>query len=79
MPKVTPPCPGCGAAETIPVMYGYPSYQAFQQQEAGLIMLGGCLVDPDNPDWHCKVCCHEWQQPTKTPKQAEPTAGPKDN
>ncbi|HEX9117177.1 MAG TPA: hypothetical protein VGA61_14005 [Anaerolineae bacterium] len=60
--KAAPACPKCAAAETIPIMYGYPNYEAFLEQEAGLIKLGGCLIDPSDPNWYCKKCGHAWQQ-----------------
>jgi len=38
----------------IPIVYGYPGPELFEQAEKGLVKLGGCCVEPDNPEWYCK-------------------------
>ncbi|WP_405162943.1 hypothetical protein OG203_42890 [Nocardia sp. NBC_01499] len=50
-----PLCPKCGAAMT-PIMYGYPSSISFDRAERGEIVLGGCVITPDSPDWACRTC-----------------------
>jgi len=46
-------CPECGRV-LIPIHYGYPSPSMFEASDAGLIRLGGCLVDEANPLWWCE-------------------------
>lgn len=47
-------CPECGTTDPIEILYGYPSGEMFEAAEAGLIALGGCIVDPDNPAYRCR-------------------------
>jgi hypothetical protein len=58
-----PACPQCGAADTVPVMYGYPSPETFEAVERGEIpwvAIGGCVIDETNPTWGCPTCKHRW-------------------
>jgi hypothetical protein len=54
MPKKK--CPACGAADTIKILYGMPTHEAFEASERGELVLGGCYVSDANPARHCKVC-----------------------
>jgi len=49
-------CPNCNSKNVIPIMYGLPSYEAFLDSQKGKFMLGGCIIDEDSPNWHCKDC-----------------------
>lgn len=53
-------CPKCKSKNVRKIMYGYPSYEAFEKAEAGKIVLGGCCISPDNPDYGCLDCKHQW-------------------
>jgi len=55
-------CPKCKSNNIIPIMYGYPTYEAFEEAEKGNIKLGGCevIIGCDMPDRFCKDCEHEW-------------------
>lgn len=46
-----PACPVCGA-ESIPIVYGLPGLDLAAKEEAGEVVLGGCV--PDGPEWACK-------------------------
>lgn len=48
-------CPACGA-EGDTVIYGLPGEPPEEHQR-----LGGCLIDPDNPDFICPQCETAWQ------------------
>ncbi len=51
------PCPRCGASITpVPIVYGLPSHETFQAYERGEIALGGCVVEPDSPEFECPSC-----------------------
>jgi len=54
MPRIQ--CPYCGSSPVIPIVYGYPSFQLFQQAEEGKVKLGGCEVREDNPKKFCASC-----------------------
>jgi hypothetical protein len=38
----------------IPIVYGFPSHELFEEAEKGLVKLGGCCVKQDSPEWYCK-------------------------
>jgi len=39
---------------------GRTGFDLQQEEQEGKIILGGCCVTDDDPDWHCKECKHEW-------------------
>jgi hypothetical protein len=49
-------CPQCGARTVVPVMYGYPSGDMFEAEQAGEVILGGCVVRAGLPAWKCTSC-----------------------
>jgi len=53
-------CPSCRSEQVIPIVYGLPDVGLARQAEEGLVALGGCCVDDDNPRWKCKACENEW-------------------
>jgi hypothetical protein len=53
-------CPACGAKSAVKIVYGLPTYDAFLDEQAGKIKLGGCVIDRDSPKYFCKKCKHEW-------------------
>ena len=53
-------CPNCKSKNVVPIMYGYPGLGAVQDSDEGKVHLGGCIVDIDNPKWHCNDCEHDW-------------------
>jgi hypothetical protein len=43
------------------VVYGLPGADLEEDEEAGKIVLGGCVVDlTKSPAWHCKRCGREF-------------------
>ncbi len=54
-------CPACGSKESvIPIGYGMPGKEMMDRAERGEILLGGCVVEPNSPRWHCKSCKKSW-------------------
>ena len=47
-------CPVCGTTDPIEILYGYPSAEMMDAASEGLIALGGCIVDPENPAYRCR-------------------------
>ena len=45
-------CLTCGAP-VVPVVYGFPAPDAFDEVAAGRIVLGGCMMYPMAPDFAC--------------------------
>ena len=58
--KVTP-CPKCKSKKTVPIVYGMPSLEMSKEEKAGRLILGGCVMNFDNPEWRCKKCEYEWK------------------
>jgi hypothetical protein len=54
-------CPRCSSDEVLRVVYGLPSEEMIEESIAGRVLLGGCVVWPEAPDWQCVVCGHEWR------------------
>ncbi len=51
-----PPCPTCGSAEAVPIVYGYPSNELFESSKRGEMQLSGCIIDVESPDYECRQC-----------------------
>lgn len=49
-------CPECGELGALPVVYGLPDITATDLADEGKVILGGCMVGPDDPDWLCLPC-----------------------
>lgn len=55
IPRFT--CPRCGQHAVVPVLYGYPSDEAFAAADRGEIALGGCDIGDGTPrDVRCRAC-----------------------
>ena len=53
-------CPRCGSLNTIKIIYGMPTHDAFLMAEEGEIKLGGCCITDSDPEYYCKNCENEW-------------------
>ena len=53
-------CPKCQSNNIIPIVYGYPPSDVGEEAEKGIVQLGGCVINDDSPQWHCKNCGHEF-------------------
>jgi hypothetical protein len=51
-----PPCPSCGARDAVRILYGYATREMGQAEERGEIVVGGCVVGPESPDYECRTC-----------------------
>ena len=54
-------CPTCGYPSTA-IIYGLPSYGLFERAAAGEVILGGCMIDDDSPEYRCTNPneTHDW-------------------
>ncbi len=50
-----PECPEGHKDSIIPILYGFPSEEMFEQSDSGIISLGGCEVSMCDPNWWCKI------------------------
>ena len=48
-------CHHCGS-KVLRIQYGYPSHEMMEASERGEILLGGCIVSEDSPDYACPIC-----------------------
>lgn len=53
-------CPKCESKEVIPIAYGYPTEELLERAGRDEVTIGGCCIAPDQPEWYCKVCEHEF-------------------
>jgi hypothetical protein len=57
-------CPVCNSEKIADILYGYPDFseELDNHIKSGDIVLGGCVVDGDEPAWKCIVCNTEFFQ-----------------
>lgn len=55
-------CPKCGSKNSVNIVYGMPSYELYQEAQAGKFKLGGCMLSLGDPEYVCKDCEHEWNR-----------------
>ena len=60
MSKKKPQCPQCDSKNIAVIEFGFPSPEMIEGSDRGEIVLGGCCVTEDDPEWHCKDCEYEW-------------------
>lgn len=68
-------CPHCGHRKTLPIQYGYPLPEVEAAAVAGKIVLGGCIVGPDQPDRACPACGTQWIAGQGRGQRATPVRG----
>jgi hypothetical protein len=49
-------CPKCGSPKVVNIIYGEPSYKDSLEEEAGKIILAGCIITGNDPLWGCIDC-----------------------
>lgn len=55
------PCPRCGVLGGVPIVYGLPGLGLDEALDSGQLVLGGCLIGQDDPDWTCRHCGFFWE------------------
>lgn len=55
-------CPKCSSHDVARIFWGHPmeSECFFKKVKEKEIVLGGCIVTDDDPEWECTVCNHRW-------------------
>jgi hypothetical protein len=51
-------CPRCGSSDAVPIVYGYPDGDLFEQAQRGEVAIGGCVIMGDDPTHRCRACGH---------------------
>ena len=55
--KNKPKCPKCSSnINVVEIKYGFPGLEMQDEAAKGQIELGGCVIEEDASDWHCKEC-----------------------
>lgn len=49
-------CPECGSRRIVDILYGYPALELLEAAGREEIVLGGCVIDDDMPQWQCVAC-----------------------
>ena len=55
-------CPSCNEKTGVDIVYGMPSEELAIKAELGEIALGGCDIEPNQPDYRCLSCGFEWDK-----------------
>ena len=62
-------CPRCASRNVARILRGYPIFSDDLQArlDQGELVLGGCLVMGDDPDFRCHTCGHEFRDRPAAP------------
>lgn len=47
--------------EVLPIAYGMPSREMFEESLTSQMALGGCMIWPESRDWRCVACGMDWR------------------
>jgi hypothetical protein len=75
--EAAPLCPACGADQAAKIVYGLVvDFNTLQPEfEAGRIVLGGCCISGDDPEWQCQACSHRWGRSRQSAEMHDATMG----
>jgi hypothetical protein len=52
-------CPHCHEQiMRVPIVYGLPTAELGEEGARGEVVLGGCVVSANDPEWACPKCRH---------------------
>ena len=54
-------CSKCKKKEAVKILYGYPADETLQSWFKKEVELGGCIIQPNNPNRKCLNCGHQWR------------------
>ena len=60
-------CPRCGQKSGIAILYGNPTMKMIERSDRGDIKLGGCVIEPKQPDRYCSFCQAIWVRKSGVP------------
>lgn len=49
-------CRNCNNTTVVKISYGNPTEWVMQMAEEGKLVLGGCIILENSPDWQCVQC-----------------------
>jgi hypothetical protein len=53
-------CPSCGSNLVVPIVYGFADAGMATDEEAGRLLIGGCDITDNDPQWGCRACDSRW-------------------
>lgn len=53
-------CPQCREKAGVNIVYGMPTRDLAEQAERGEVVLGGCVLEENQPERHCTACGADW-------------------
>jgi hypothetical protein len=59
-PKISDTCPDCGSSQWKPITYGLPTEDVQEDARRGHCVLGGCMIEGDDPRRYCLACFNRW-------------------
>lgn len=54
-------CPHCGG-KVVRIIYGEPTPETFEKADRGELVIGGCCINEESPDWECTNCHHQFRK-----------------
>lgn len=67
------PCPHCGGERVVEIVYGMPGPDLVERSERGEVVLGGCLINFENPTHRCRDCGADLWGPSQSSPDPPPT------
>lgn len=55
-------CPKCQKLSAARIIYGLPTPDIYEVWDRGQIILGGCCIWENMPDWMCRECGYAWNR-----------------
>jgi len=56
-----PTCPKCKSNNVAQIFWGYANIESMEESlEKKEIVLGGCMVTDNDPEWECNDCGNRW-------------------
>lgn len=49
-------CPYCHQRAVVPIVFGFPGPELWEESERGDVLLGGCVIYPGRPERGCRAC-----------------------
>ena len=60
VPKLSPPGAVTIKDNIVPIVYGLPGEELLKASARREVLLGGCIIDRDSPQWQCTECGYAW-------------------
>lgn len=62
VPRKPIKCHKCGKTTVVKILYGMPSPESWELYENGKLIIGGCCITQDSPEWACINCKTEYKK-----------------